>query len=68
MIAEDGGAEVVCHWCGEARWIEPEALRSISQNEIRCPDCDTLWYREGQATMVRESESCACGRPVTLPS
>ena len=68
MIAEDGGAEVVCHWCGEARWIEPEALRSISQNEIRCPDCDTLWYREGQATMVRESESCACGRQVTLPS
>ena len=67
MIEEDGGAEVVCHWCGEARWVGPEALHSISQNEIRCPDCDTLWYREGQAKMVR-SESCACGRPVTLPS
>ena len=68
MIQEDGGAEVVCHWCGEARWVGPDALRSISQNEIRCPECDTLWYREGQAKMVRESESCACGRPVTLPS
>jgi molecular chaperone Hsp33 len=68
MIREDGGAEVVCHWCGEARWLGPEQLRSISQSEIRCPDCDTLWYRAGQATMVRESERCACGRPVMLPA
>lgn len=68
MIAEDGGAEVVCHWCGEARQISPEQLRSISSNEIRCPDCDTLWYRQGQATMVREDERCACGRRVELPA
>ena len=66
MIREDGGAEVVCGWCGEARLIDPDALRSISEDEIRCPDCDTLWYRQGQATMVRESEVCACGRPVML--
>lgn len=68
MICEDGGAEVVCDWCGEARWLEPEALRSISEDEIRCPDCETLWYRQGQATTVRESEVCACGRPVMLPA
>ena len=68
MIREDGGAEVVCHWCGEKRWIEPPAIRSISQNETRCPDCDTLWYREGQATMIRDEELCACGRPVMLPA
>src|SRR5690606_7714898 len=39
MILEDGGAEAVCHWCGETRWLGPEAIRSISSNEIRCPDC-----------------------------
>lgn len=68
MIAEDGGAEVVCHWCGESRWIDAGSIRSITANEHRCPECDTLWYREGQARMVRESEICACGRPVALPS
>jgi molecular chaperone Hsp33 len=68
MIAEDGGAEVVCHWCNEDRWIGPNAIRSIAANERRCPDCDTLWYREGQARMVRENELCACGRTVALPS
>lgn len=68
MIVEDGGAEVVCHWCGETRWIEPEAIRSITAEEIRCPDCGTLWYREGATTMVRERELCSCGRPVQLPS
>ncbi len=68
MIQEDGGAEVVCHWCGEARFVDPAAMRSIASDEIRCPDCDTLWYREGQATMVRESERCVCGRPVLLPA
>ncbi len=68
MIAEDGGAEVVCHWCNERRWLGPEKLRSISQNEIRCPDCNTLWFREGQATMVRENARCACGRKVELDS
>lgn len=68
MIRQEGGAEAVCHWCGEKRWLAPEQIRTISQDEIRCPDCDTLWYREGQATMVREQEKCACGREVTLPA
>ena len=68
MIAEDGGAEVVCHWCNEERWIGPDEIRSITANELRCPDCDTLWYREGQARMVRDEELCACGRAVALPS
>ncbi len=70
MIAEDGGAEAVCHWCGERRWIEPAAIRSLGDgaDEVRCPDCGTLWYREGRTVMVREGERCACGRPVALPS
>lgn len=68
MIEEDGGAEAVCHWCGEKRWLEPALIRSISANEVRCPECATLWYREGQATMVRDEERCACGRPVALPA
>lgn len=68
MIVEDGGAEAVCHWCGQKRWIEPDQIRSISGSEIRCPSCGTLWYREGQATMVREEEKCACGRQVNLPA
>ncbi len=67
MIMEDGGAEAVCHWCGEKRWLSPERIRSIQEDEIRCPECGTLWYREGQAKMVREAELCACGRPVALP-
>ena len=69
MIEEDGGAEAVCHWCNEKRWLTPEQIRGLSaREEIRCPDCDTLWFREGQATMIRESELCACGRTVNLPS
>jgi molecular chaperone Hsp33 len=68
MIGEEGGAEVVCHWCGERRWIGAEAIRSLVRPEIRCPDCGALWYREGVTTMVRDDERCACGRPVTLPS
>lgn len=68
MIAEDGGAEAVCHWCSEKRWLDPEQIRSIPQGEIRCPECQTLWYREGQTTMIREKETCACGRAVTLPA
>jgi len=68
MIAEDGGAEAVCHWCGEKRWLTPEQLRSISREELRCPDCSTLWYRQGQLTIVREQELCACGRAVKLPN
>lgn len=68
MIELDGGAEIVCHWCGEKRWLDAELIRTISENEIRCPDCGTLWHREGQAQMVREDELCACGRPVLLPA
>jgi len=68
MIAQDGGAEVVCHWCNTKRWITPEQIKSISDNEIRCPDCNTLWYREGQATQIRADELCACGRRVELPN
>ncbi|MDT3681341.1 MAG: Hsp33 family molecular chaperone HslO [Truepera sp.] len=68
MIDEDGGAEVVCHWCGEKRWVGPEALNSISADEVRCPDCATLWYRGGQTRMVRDEELCACGRRVELPN
>jgi molecular chaperone Hsp33 len=68
MIEQDGGAEAVCHWCNQKRWLTPEQIRTISQNEIRCPDCGTLWYREGQATMTRDNELCSCGRMVVLPS
>jgi molecular chaperone Hsp33 len=68
MIAEDGGAEVVCHWCGERRWIGPEPIRELVHPEVRCPDCDALWYREGVTTMVRDGERCACGRTLSLPS
>ncbi len=66
MIDEDGGAEVVCHWCGEKRWIEPSMFDDISGEEIRCPDCGTLWHRQGQALMIREDELCSCGRKVSL--
>jgi molecular chaperone Hsp33 len=71
MIAEDGGAEVVCHWCGETRWLGPERIRSLAAGaatEVRCPDCSTLWYRESQTVMVRDEELCACGRAVMLPA
>jgi len=68
MIDEDGGAEVVCHWCGEKRWVGADALSSISADEVRCPDCDTLWYRGGQTRMLRDQELCACGRRVDLPN
>jgi molecular chaperone Hsp33 len=68
MIAEDGGAEVVCHWCGERRWVTPEQIRSLTGAEFRCPDCDTLCHREGQPAVFRQGERCACGRPVELPA
>ena len=29
MIEQDGGAEAVCHWCNEKRWLTPEQLRSL---------------------------------------
>ncbi len=66
MILEDGGADVTCHWCGERRWIGPEAIRGLTQAERRCPDCGTLWQRDGQTLMVRDDALCACGRPVTM--
>ncbi len=68
MIRDEGGAEVVCHWCGEARWLAPEQIRGLTRPEIRCPDCDALWLREGVTTMVRDDERCACGRRVELPA
>lgn len=68
MISQDGGAEVVCHWCNEKRWLDPSKIERISTNEIRCPDCATLWYRKGQATMIRDEERCSCGRLVMLPA
>ncbi|TVR89323.1 MAG: Hsp33 family molecular chaperone HslO [Trueperaceae bacterium] len=68
MIREDGGAEVVCHWCGEARWIDADGIRALVRPEVRCPECDALWYREGVTTMVRDGERCACGRAVELPA
>lgn len=70
MIAEDGGAEAVCHWCGERRWIGPDAIRSLADagDEVRCPDCGALWYRRTGTVTMREGEICACGRPVELPS
>ena len=66
LVAEDGGAEVVCHWCGEARFVDGEAMATLSGHEVRCPDCGALWYREGATTMVRDEERCACGRKVAL--
>jgi molecular chaperone Hsp33 len=66
MIAEEGGAEVVCHWCGEARFVDAAAMEGLTGHEVRCPDCGALWYREGTTTMVRDEETCACGRKVAL--
>ncbi len=66
MVGEDGGAEVVCHWCGERRWVDGELMATLTGAEIRCPDCGTLWHREGQKAIMREGELCACGRPVTV--
>lgn len=70
MIDEDGGAEASCHWCGVRRWIDADAIRSLGDgaDEVRCPDCATLWYREGTTVMVRDGEICACGAPVRLPN
>jgi molecular chaperone Hsp33 len=70
MIEEDGGAEAVCHWCGQKRWIGPDAIRSLGDggDEVRCPDCGTLWYRDAGTVMVRDGERCACGRPVARPN
>lgn len=68
MIDEEGGAQVVCHWCGQARFVDADAIGSLAVAEVRCPDCDALWYREGATTMVRDEELCACGAKVRLPA
>lgn len=68
MIVEDGGAEVVCHWCGARYHFQPEEIRSLVA-EVRCPDCGTLWlYPKEDGTVARiEGETCRCGRKVELP-
>lgn len=68
MIRDDGGAEVVCHWCGERRWIDAGAIAALDGEENRCPECGTLWYREGQSRVYRQGELCSCGRAVELVS
>lgn len=68
MVTQDGGAEVVCHWCGERRWFDSAAMAEIKGFEYRCPDCETLWHREGHNPVVGEGELCSCGRLVELPS
>ncbi|MGQ9692763.1 MAG: Hsp33 family molecular chaperone HslO [Thermaceae bacterium] len=67
MIVQDGGAEVVCHWCGERYRFSPEEVRSLVA-EVRCPDCGALWlYPKADGTVARiEGETCRCGRKVEL--
>lgn len=71
MIDRDGGAEVVCHWCNTARWITGEEITAfnerISDTEVRCPACGTVWYRNDGVITVRDGEICSCGRPVEIP-
>lgn len=69
MIVKDGGAEVVCHWCGEVYRFTPEEIRSLVA-EVRCPDCGALWlYPRADGTLFRiEGETCRCGRKVELPA
>jgi len=69
MIRDDGGAEVVCRWCGEVYRFEPEELRSLDADEVRCPDCGRLWYRKRAdgVEMVWPEPVCSCGRKVELP-
>ncbi|QWK21594.1 Hsp33 family molecular chaperone HslO [Thermus antranikianii] len=69
MIVKDGGAEVVCHWCGEVYRFSPEEIRSLVA-EVRCPDCGTLWlYPKADGTLFRiEGDTCRCGRKVEIPS
>jgi molecular chaperone Hsp33 len=68
MIREDGGAEVVCHWCGEVYRFSPEELRSLNAEEVRCPDCGELWYkkRTDGVEIVYPEPVCRCGRPVEV--
>jgi molecular chaperone Hsp33 len=69
MIVKDGGAEVVCHWCGEVYRLSPEEIRSLVA-EVRCPDCGALWlYPRADGSVFRiEGETCRCGRKVEIPS
>lgn len=69
MIVKDGGAEVVCHWCGEVYRFSPEEIRSLVA-EVRCPDCGALWlYPKADGTLFRiEGDTCRCGRKVEIPS
>ncbi|MDM7324304.1 MAG: Hsp33 family molecular chaperone HslO [Thermus sp.] len=69
MIVKDGGAEVVCHWCGAVYRFSPEEIRSLVA-EVRCPDCGTLWlYPKADGTVFRiEGDTCRCGRRVEIPS
>ncbi len=68
MIVKDGGAEVVCHWCGEIYRFFPEEIRTLVA-EVRCPDCGALWlYPKADGTLIRmEGETCRYGRRVELP-
>lgn len=68
MIVRDGGAEVVCHWCGAVYRFSPEEIRTLVA-EVRCPDCGTLWlYPKADGTLFRiEGDTCRCGRRVELP-
>lgn len=67
MIVQDGGAEVVCHWCGARYRFSPEEIRSLVA-EVRCPDCGALWlHPKGDGTLARiEGETCRCGRKVEI--
>lgn len=72
MIAKDGGAEAVCHWCNERYWITPPEIRSLAEpstgKEVRCPDCGRLWYFQTAEGLEvhHDGESCTCGRAVRL--
>ncbi|WP_457637081.1 Hsp33 family molecular chaperone HslO [Oceanithermus sp.] len=69
MIRQNGGAEVVCHWCGEVYRFSPDELRSLDAQEVRCPVCGELWYkkRSDGVEMVYPEAVCKCGTPVVLP-
>lgn len=38
MIEQDGGAEVLCHWCAEKYQITPEEIRSLPMGEGFMPE------------------------------
>jgi len=69
MAREDGGAEVVCRWCGEVYRFSPAELMSLGSQEVRCPVCGELWYkkRSDGVDMVFPGRVCKCGTPVQLP-